>query len=278
MTQQSNSLVSVIIPCYNYAHFLGDAVESVIAQTNLNWECIIINDGSPDNTEQIALAYCKKDKRIKYLFKENGGHSSARNLGIKNCFGKYILPLDPDDKIAPGFLKNAVEVFERTPETKVVTGFTQLFGTTNEVLKLQGYDFKTLLTVNFLYNSCVYRKSDYDATNGYDETMLGFEDWDFWISLLKSGGTITELPFICYHYRKKEDSLFVEFLQDNKRVFKDLLKLYLNQIDSYEKYFSSPIELIQENEKMKKNIVAYKKSITYKLGLRIHKVKNILKG
>ena len=67
---QNTELVSVIVPCYNYAQFLGEALDSVIAQTYANWECIIINDGSPDNTEEVALKYCEKDTRFKYFYKQ----------------------------------------------------------------------------------------------------------------------------------------------------------------------------------------------------------------
>src|SRR5665647_2316811 len=74
--------ISVIIPCYNQAHFLNESVGSVIAQTYTNWECIIVNDGSTDDTEKVALEISQKDNRIQYIKKENGGLSSARNAGL----------------------------------------------------------------------------------------------------------------------------------------------------------------------------------------------------
>ena len=78
--------VSVIIPCYNHAHYLSEAIQSIIDQTHNNWECVIVNDGSHDDTEIIARNWCDKDVRIKYLHQENGGLPSARNFGIKNLF------------------------------------------------------------------------------------------------------------------------------------------------------------------------------------------------
>lgn len=74
------SLISVIVPCYNQAQYLDECLQSVLDQTYQNWECIIVNDGSPDNTEEIALRWTKKDSRFRYLKKENEGLSSARNL------------------------------------------------------------------------------------------------------------------------------------------------------------------------------------------------------
>ena len=99
-----NHLISIIVPCYNQAHFLNEVLQSVLDQSYSNWECIIVNDGSPDNTEEIALVWCTKDKRFRYVKKENGGLSSARNAGITISQGEYILPLDADDKIYPSYL------------------------------------------------------------------------------------------------------------------------------------------------------------------------------
>ena len=82
-----NPLVSIIVPCYNQAQFLPEALQSVLEQTHTNWECIIVNDGSPDNTEGVAQEWLVKDSRFKYVYKENGGLSSARNAGLDKVVG-----------------------------------------------------------------------------------------------------------------------------------------------------------------------------------------------
>jgi len=267
------SLVSIIIPCFNYAHFLGEALESVLAQTYMNWECIIINDGSPDNTEEVALKYCKKDNRLKYYYKENGGHSSARNFGVSHSSGKYILPLDADDTISDNYIDAAVKKIESDPNIKLVTGQVQHFGDVHEKFIMPAYSIKSYLVVNFISISSLFSKEDFDNAKGFDENMLTFEDWDLFIKILKDGGEVVELPFVGLNYRKKDKSLFRECLKDDQRVFKDLLKLYNNNIDVYAKYFQNPIYLIQENEKMTRVIKAYQKSATYQVGLKIHKLK-----
>ena len=89
--------VSVIVPCYNQGEYLADALESVLYQTFTDWECIIVNDGSSDNTEEVANKFCELDKRFKYISQTNQGVSAARNNGIKASSGTYILPLDGDD-------------------------------------------------------------------------------------------------------------------------------------------------------------------------------------
>ena len=93
--------VSVIIPCYKQAVFLPDALESLLKQTYRNWEAIVVNDGSPDNTEEVVRQYMQQDNRISYLPQQNQGVSAARNNGIKQAKGEFILPLDADDWIKP---------------------------------------------------------------------------------------------------------------------------------------------------------------------------------
>ena len=92
-------LISVVVPCYNQAQYLDECLQSVLDQTYQDWECIIVNDGSPDNTEEVAKKWVEKDPRFKYLYKENGGLSSARNAGIEIAEGEWIQFLDSDDKI-----------------------------------------------------------------------------------------------------------------------------------------------------------------------------------
>ena len=92
-----NPLFSIIIPCYNQAHFLPDCLNSILEQEFQDWEAIVVNDGSTDETSQVAIGYQKKDTRIKLIEKENGGLSSARNFGIRSAQGKRFIFLDADD-------------------------------------------------------------------------------------------------------------------------------------------------------------------------------------
>src|SRR6188508_2038149 len=110
-----NELISIIVPCYNVGPFLGETLESVLAQTYSNWECIIVNDGSPDNTHDVAIEWEKKDKRFVYLKLENGGVERARNKGIERATGEFILPLDGDDTLHPTFLEKTLNVFRKDP-------------------------------------------------------------------------------------------------------------------------------------------------------------------
>ena len=91
--------VSVIIPCYNHAHYLCRAVQSVLAQTYADWEAIIVDDGSTDNTREVATRF--SDPRVRYIYQENRGLSAARNTGISAAQGSYLAFLDADDELEP---------------------------------------------------------------------------------------------------------------------------------------------------------------------------------
>ena len=144
-----NPLISVIVPCYNQAQFLDECLQSVLDQTYQNWECIIVNDGSPDHTEEIAKNWVEKDARFRYLSKENGGLSSARNAGIEIAKGEWILPLDADDKIGERYLELAEKEFGK--DYTVIYCEAELFGNETGKWHLPEFSLENLAkkTVSF---------------------------------------------------------------------------------------------------------------------------------
>jgi glycosyltransferase involved in cell wall biosynthesis len=116
--QQTEGKVSVIIPAYNAQKFIKDTIDSVIAQTYPDWEIIVVNDGSTDGTPDLVIK--EADNRIKMIHQSNGGVSSARNNGLKHATGEYVIFLDADDLLTPGFLTARVNFLTRIPEL----GFT----------------------------------------------------------------------------------------------------------------------------------------------------------
>lgn len=122
----SNPLVSVIVPIYNTESYLNDCLDSVISQTYDNIEVILVDDGSTDNSREIALEYRNMDRRIKYFYKENGGLSSARNKGIEECKGEYLFFLDSDDMLVSNAVSRLVEIAIGTG-SEIVCGKVQKF-------------------------------------------------------------------------------------------------------------------------------------------------------
>ena len=117
-------LISIIIPIYNVEKYLNKCVQSVIEQTYKNLEIILVDDGSPDNCPKICDEWANKDKRIKVIHKQNGGVSSARNEGLKNITGEYVVFIDPDDYVSKDFLYNLISVANNDLVDMVISGFT----------------------------------------------------------------------------------------------------------------------------------------------------------
>ena len=108
--------VSVTIPCFNQAHFLSDCIASLQAQTCPHWEAIIVNDGSPDDTREVAKRLMQSDHRVRYVEQENGGLAAARNAGIYASRGEYLQFLDADDLLLPTKFELQLKLFMQNPE------------------------------------------------------------------------------------------------------------------------------------------------------------------
>lgn len=277
-------MISIVVPCYKQAHFLSETLDSVYEQTYSDWECIIVNDGSPDNTEEIAQLYCKKDSRFRYLYKENGGISDARNVGIKNSHGEYILPLDSDDKISPQYIEKAIAYFERYPETQLVYSLADRFGEKNMEWVLEDYNYQKLLWRNMIFCSAVFRRVDFDRVGGYNINMkYGLEDWDFWLSFLNEKSVVYQIPEILFHYRYNENSRNTNVAKYG--LDESLRQIYRNHPKIYAPYVENIIQLYN-NQYL---IHAYKRdyevaiqSYSYRLGhmllIPLAWVKKIRKG
>lgn len=233
-----NVLVSIIVPCYNQAQYLDEALYSVLNQTYLNWECIIVNDGGGDNTEDIANKWIKKDNRFIYLYKENGGLSSARNAGIFNANGEYILPLDADDKIGKNYVELALQSFEKDSSLKVVYCKAEKFGKETGIWNLELFSLFNLAQKNTIFCSAFFKKSDWKEVGGYDPKMVyGWEDWEFWIAILKNGGNVKCLDQVGFYYRIKAKSMLNQ-IDKNHAVY---LQEYISvkHADFFVKVFGS---------------------------------------
>jgi len=273
--------VSVIVPCYNQACYLTEALQSVLEQTYQDWECIIVNDGSPDDTEAVAKAWCTKDSRFHYLKKENGGLSSARNAGIGISEGEYILPLDADDKIGKEFIKKVLSILQTDRTIMAVNSVVQYFGLENSKIELQGGSMYDFMFQNRSTATALFRKIDFLRIGGYDETFKrGYEDWDFWLRLLKKGGNVVMItesqPEYLFYYRKKENSMLVESEKKHAILYKELI---LKNIDVFSLHCADVIaqkeELLMhycylqvitlnENEKLIKQIDRLRNHIIFK--------------
>lgn len=217
-------LVSIIVPCYNQAQYLSEALQSVLEQTYDNWECIIVNDGSPDNTKEVAQEWVKKDARFIYLYKENGGLSSARNAGIAIAEGEFILPLDSDDRIGKDYTLLAMKAFQEDTDLKLVYCKAEKFGEESGSWNLPDFSLLELARQNMIFCTAFYRKKEWERVGGYDVNMVyGWEDWEFWITVLKHGGEVKCLEEVGFYYRVKEVSMAKKILAIDKKRLKEYI-------------------------------------------------------
>ncbi|MFV5686293.1 glycosyltransferase family 2 protein [Flavobacterium sp. GB2R13] len=261
-------VVSIIVPCYNHAQYLSESLQSVLEQTYVNWECIIVNDGSPDNTKEIAALWVSKDKRFRYLEKENGGLSSARNAGIANSIGEYILPLDADDCIDNEFLTKLVPELQLDNSLAIVSCYSKFFENNLETityeLKPKGTTYHYLLFVNQLIATSLYRKKCWEVVEGYDETMKnGFEDWDLWLSITKRGWNYKIVTEFLFYYRKSKQSMLVDTINNHAESVKEYLfkkhkELYIADFDSCMTVLFYWLKTHRSSEVKIKNSIEYK--------------------
>ena len=252
------AVVSIIVPSYNQAQFLDEALTSVYNQSYSNWECIIVNDGSTDNVDEVVKQWTDKDSRFRYYAQENKGVSSARNLGVKNSEGTYILPLDADDKISSQYIELAVEAFEKDASLKLVYCEAEKFGDESVPWKLTPYSLKALAKENMIFCSAMYRRVNWQELGGYDVQMKsGLEDWEFWIHLLKNGGNVLCLKYVGFHYRVKAISRTKTIRLDDFEELHEYLSLkhpefFVEQLGSFQELNSSIAKArLEERAKLK---------------------------
>jgi glycosyltransferase involved in cell wall biosynthesis len=224
LPQVDKPKVSVIIPCYNHAQFLSEAVDSVVNQTFEDWECLIVNDGSPDNTNEVAHTLIAKypDKRITLLEKENGGLADARNFGIRHSSGEYILPLDADDKIHPEMLQKSVVLLDARPELAIAYTHLQRFNNETgalEIVNFRDYEPGEICIFNCYSYCSLYHREAWEAVGGYSTNMIwGYEDWDFWVGCIEKGFYAKRIPEPLLLYRLKSSSMVTEAVKHDAEL------------------------------------------------------------
>lgn len=209
MSQERKVVISVIVPAYNAATTILQMLESIAAQTFKHWECIIVDDGSQDDTLKVAGAFIKDDSRFKLYSIKNSGVCTARNTAVAYSKGKYLFPLDSDDYIHPECLEKCYQVFEQRPETRLVYTEGELFGALTGLWNLPEYSYKTMLRYNMVDNSSLFLREDFDRVGGYRLNMVnGLEDWDFWIGVLSpyEDHQVVKIKEPLFYYRTSDMS------------------------------------------------------------------------
>ena len=259
--------VSVIICAYNTALYITETLDSVLAQTYQDFEIILINDGSPDNLEEVLQPYYDK---IIYFKQPNGGLSSARNTAIQKAHGKYVTLLDSDDVWLPNYLETMVSLMETNPSVDLYYPNALLFGEHH----LSGKIFQDIypstrpVTIEgMLKHECcpfgaVIFKRDILATVGlFDESLRSAEDLDLWLRMLQNGYCLDFTEEVLIKYRKRTDSLSGGSSHYYDQVIKVLEKFQKSDYSTFNQIslaaeFMSRIEAERDLAKAKQEILA----------------------
>ncbi|TCN56392.1 glycosyltransferase family 2 protein [Flavobacterium circumlabens] len=275
---ENSKLVSIVIPCYNDKAYIEESVNSALNQSYENTEIIIVDDGSDEATKKILSGF--NHVKIKLITQENKGLSAARNAGIANAQGEYILTLDADDFFENSFLEKAVPVLESDRSVGVVGCFTQCFVDKNRIIfkyRPKGGSIGDFLYGNSAVGNSLFRKQCWLDAGGYDEKMRkGYEDWEFWISVTKRNWKIYIIEEFLFNYRKKENSMLqITNLLHEEENYQYVLNKHK---ELYIEDFDQTIAFLQKRTlKYKTNEIKRLTSIDYKLGNSILKPFRFLK-
>jgi glycosyltransferase involved in cell wall biosynthesis len=228
--------VSIIVPAYNVAPYLGETLDSVLAQTRTDYEVVLVNDGSTDATAQIVEQYRERFAgKLLYVWQENRGLAAARNTAIRAARGQYVALLDSDDVWLPGYLASMLGLLEADPALDIVFPNAIFWGSP----QYNGRDFQSVFPPNppitmdkllgresSIFGLATMRREMVLAAGGYDEALRASEDFDLWLRLLQRGcrfGYAVE-PLVKYRYRA--DSLSntgITHYQNRMKVFEKML-------------------------------------------------------
>lgn len=265
-----NELVSIVIPCYNDARYIEQSVFSALNQTYPDIEVIVVDDGSDEATKVVLNRL--ESKITKLISQENQGQSTARNVGIREARGVYILVLDSDDYFEPTFCEKASSVFLENSEVKLVTCYAnRIFDTKkNDSFEPDGGKIDAFLIRNCAMGSSMFKKLDWEKIKGYDQKMnKGFEDWEFYIRLLKDGGSAYVIPEFLFNYRLRKESTtskanLIKY-QLQRYIYSKHRELYRAHFESFVSHLLCEIES-EEREKIKNT-----QRLEFKIGIIVLK-------
>ena len=227
--------ISIVIPSYNQSPYLSSAINSALDQTVKAHEIIVVDDGSTDNSLDVARSF--EDLGVRVISQLNKGLSSARNTGIMNATGDYILPLDADDMLIENAIEKITQVIEQTSADIISPSF-KCFGLANdEVILMENPTIEDFKTGNRVGYCSAVKRDVLLEVGGYSPKMwCGYEDYHLWFNLLFKGKTIVTIPEILWLYRTKEKSmihdaqahhveLMTQIAKDFPKIFPEVVEI-----------------------------------------------------
>jgi glycosyltransferase involved in cell wall biosynthesis len=211
-------LVSIVIACHNYGRFLGEAIESALQQTYQPVEVIVVDDGSTDDSVQVAQRY-----PVHVLTQPNSGICVTANRGIAASHGIFVLRLDADDRLAPTYVEETIATLTAEPDADFAYTEVEYFGAETGTYPIEKFDVETITERNYINASALMRRSAFDTVGGYDTGMRTsrYEDWDLWLRFAERGlrGVMVSRPLLQYrrHAAASRGTLDLRSTQGIKR-------------------------------------------------------------
>ena len=235
--EQYDTKISIIIPCYNHEKYIKETIDSIKSQKFKDFSCIIINDGSTDNSENIILSEISGDQRFRYFKVSNHGPGCARNFGAKKSNSEYILFLDSDDIISPNYISDAIKYLDEHKDIALYYGNYKLLsesGEEEEDVIIEGdFSYYSLLMVNPLYVSVILRRTRFDEVSGFNEDLVGFEDWEFFIRYLYGDKKVYKSSDFVFYYRQHGNSRNKCAIDNKELIINEVYKLDKKIYDEY---------------------------------------------
>jgi glycosyltransferase involved in cell wall biosynthesis len=183
---------------------IQEMTESVMNQSFQDFELIIVDDGSVDDTKKVLDAI--QTEKVKIIHSEHRGPSAARNLAIQNARADIIFNLDADDRIAPDLLEKGYKIFLERKNIGIVYTECRYFGARSGIMKTGHYSLENMLRANRIVSAAFFRKEDWIACGGYSEAFLyGLEDWDLWLNIIELGREVVKIQDSSFYYRIYKD-------------------------------------------------------------------------
>jgi glycosyltransferase involved in cell wall biosynthesis len=209
-TAGSRPLVSVVIACFNHAQFLSEAIETVMAQTYAPIEIVVVDDGSTDNTAEVAKRY-----PVRLIQQPNQGLAAAGNAGIGASHGEFVMRLDADDRLKSTYVEETLKPLQHDPTIDFVYTQVEYFGARIGTYAVEEFDPETLAERNYIHASALMRRTSFDAVGGYKLDMRGLrcEDWDLWLSFAEMGlrGKLIARPLLQYRQYSGPSMVTIDF-------------------------------------------------------------------
>jgi Glycosyl transferase family 2 len=244
--------VSVVVPCFNHGEFLIEAVASVEESAGHHpVEIVIVNDGSTEaHTLDVLAGLSRLGYRV--LDRENGGLPSARNFGAAATTGRYIVPLDADNRLRPGFISAAIGALDADPAAGVFYSDRFDFGLRNAAVRVPEFDLALLLRGNYIDACAVVRREVWDQVAGWDTNLSNWQDWDLWIGAAERGWRFVHWPEMGFDYRVRPDSMVSACLREEVGVH---LQSYIvrKHAATYAKHLPDLLRAAQDAERAAQN-------------------------